>query len=475
MSHSHLEIVSKVLHYSFMLSLIIANSRVLALCSENFFGSRCQYKCQCQDLCEGDGSCVGNSSQCLPGWFGLKCQYQDMVETADVQSCLSSSDRQTCQKSSTLDTILLTWSEPQVFTWLRLIVLETATFQDIDIRFKTSLHNFVLECSNRIKFQPDEKTVDIGCDLNVPINKLKIVSKDAAQIKSIFVSGGRNVALLQRTSQSSTHDSEEHYGAQRAVDGSVVPSCIEQGCTHTSLQDGQPSWTVTFDKPYNVNKFVLYNRFDDKPDRLKYFDLQALDSNDTTIFSYHDDQSTQMRYTVLYFPGGPVASVRVSEAYKMDDEPVPIVSINEFEAFGDCVPGHWGLDCTTKCPHECQFSCHLETGLCSRPFILSSPTSNECDSFGKWFGAGFGAGIGVTLIIGVTIFVALYFFQNKCRNSTIKTPPNQHSNKNTCVTNTGSYNSHHYDAEEKQYETIFRIGYVKSEMQSDNMVYESVE
>ncbi|XP_055887341.1 uncharacterized protein LOC106057666 isoform X2 [Biomphalaria glabrata] len=274
MSHSHLEIVSKVLHYSFMLSLIIANSRVLALCSENFFGSRCQYKCQCQDLCEGDGSCVRNSSQCLPGWFGLKCQYQDMAETADVQSCLSSSDRQTCQKSSTLDTILLTWSEPQVFTWLRLILLETATFQDIDIRFKTSLHNFVLECSNRIKFQPDEKTVDIGCDLNVPINKLKIVSKDAAQIKSIFVSG-----------------------------------------------------------------------VDDKPDRLKYFDLQALDSNDTTIFSYHDDQSTQMRYTVLYFPGGPVASVRVSEAYKMDDEPVPIVSINEFEAFGDCVPGHWGLDC----------------------------------------------------------------------------------------------------------------------------------
>lgn len=67
----------------------------------------------------------------------------------------------------------------------------SATFQDIDIRFKTSLHNFVLECSNRIKFQPDEKTVDIGCDLNVPINKLKIVSKDAAQIKSIFVSGGK--------------------------------------------------------------------------------------------------------------------------------------------------------------------------------------------------------------------------------------------------------------------------------------------
>ncbi|KAH9488841.1 hypothetical protein Btru_058740 [Bulinus truncatus] len=55
------------------------------LCEKKFFGPSNQYLCHCRDSCEDDGNCIGQSGQCEPGWFGLRCQYQDVAVNSKVE------------------------------------------------------------------------------------------------------------------------------------------------------------------------------------------------------------------------------------------------------------------------------------------------------------------------------------------------------------------------------------------------------
>ncbi|KAK6991271.1 multiple epidermal growth factor-like domains protein 11, partial [Biomphalaria glabrata] len=175
----------------------------------------------------------------------------------------------------------------------------------------------------------------------------------------------RNLALFQQTSESSTYK-PDRYNAKFAVDGRIIPSCLLGGCSHTHTSDTNPTWTVYFDQRVQINKFVLYNRIDDKQERLKGFLLEMLDNNNLTIYSYQNNsEPMRLVYTVLNLKAGAGAAVRISQKNIIGSDSVPFVTLNEFEAFGECLPGFWGLNCRNVCESVCSSSCEAEHGKCN--------------------------------------------------------------------------------------------------------------
>ncbi|XP_055885025.1 uncharacterized protein LOC106076529 isoform X2 [Biomphalaria glabrata] len=320
----------------------------------------CKYACRCKGSCDSKGNCLGSS--CSDGWFGLACQYNDLVIDAKIEppsgeTLRSNSSRQDCSLRLLLHYVLFTWSEPQTFTWLRVNVINKSSFRNITLSLNNAL------CQNARLISVDETTLDIFCDNNVAMTTLKLEGNSVESICTIFISGGRNFALFQKTSQSSTFHSDD---SKYAVDGKILVSCYGGRCSHTNIGDITPYWTVNFGQEYNIKKCVLYNRIDSEKERLKGFLLEMLDDNNLTIFTYQNaSEPTKLVYTVLNLNGSSVAGVRISQTNKFNQDATPFVCLNEFEAYGDCLPGFWGLECKKLCPESCKSSCHVQLGTCN--------------------------------------------------------------------------------------------------------------
>ncbi|XP_055885032.1 uncharacterized protein LOC106072979 isoform X2 [Biomphalaria glabrata] len=317
---------------------------------------------QSQGSCDSNGNCIGSS--CSDGWFGSGCQYSDVVINATIlpqslETLRSNSSRQDCGQRVGPLFVLLTWKVPLPFTWLRIKLLNKTTYRNITLSLNNAL------CQKTKIFSVDDTTLDIACDANVSMTTLKLEGDVVGSICTLFVSGGRNFALFQQTSQSSSYYSDG-FNAKFAVDGRIIPSCLLGGCSHTHRWDSNPTWTVYFDQRVQINKFVLYNRIDDKQERLKGFLLEMLDSSNLTIYSYQNNsEPTRLVYTVLNLKAGAGAAVRISQKNIIGSDSVPFVTLNEFEAFGECLPGFWGLNCRNVCESACSSSCHAEHGKCN--------------------------------------------------------------------------------------------------------------
>ncbi|KAH9494705.1 hypothetical protein Btru_017645 [Bulinus truncatus] len=292
-------------------------------------------------------------------------------------SWLTDSLDNTCNPDSTLQTLILTWDIPQPFTWIRITSINT----------------------------------------------------------------GRNVAFLQQTNQTTTLEDNKMFESKFAVDGIVPNSCIIGQCSHTDIFDKWPRWEVTYDQLYSVRKFVIYNRIDAVSSRLQYFQLQATDINDTVVFEYNDNQTTQLVYTVLYVAGTAIGGVKISQKHTALNQSVPFLTLSEVETYGDCLPGYWGLECKSHCTTDFTDTCHPGEGLC--PYDTSSQSANqdnrvqECSGsdFGAGFGAGFGTGVGVAILIGITTFL-LYRLVHQHRMESTGKPP-QGSYDQTAVVASG--------------------------------------
>ncbi|CAL1534180.1 unnamed protein product [Lymnaea stagnalis] len=156
-------------------------------------------------------------------------------------------------------------------------------------------------------------------------------------------------------------------------------------CTHTAgVGDSPPNWTVTFRENHAVNRIVLYNRFDSAdvpccPERLMHFGLQTFNANYSPVFSYRDAGDTALlTYTVTV----PDAQRHVLINGIRVDSNIQVLTLCEVQAFGECAPGTWGLECKNKCNPSCGTSCDVENGLCQSCIGFSSPPTCdiECES-----------------------------------------------------------------------------------------------
>ncbi|KAK0065010.1 multiple epidermal growth factor-like domains protein 11, partial [Biomphalaria pfeifferi] len=181
----------------------------------------------------------------------------DVAVIAEIQpptaKTLRSSSTEDCDQRLDPAYVLLTWSEAIPFTWLRIKVQNKTSFKDISLSLNNAL------CQNTRIFSVDNATLDLYCDNNVSMTTLKLEGNSLENICTLFVSGGRNFALFQKTSQSSTFNSNV-YESKYAVDGKILPTCYRGFCSHTNTDDTTPYWIVKFGQEYNIKKCILYNR-----------------------------------------------------------------------------------------------------------------------------------------------------------------------------------------------------------------------
>ncbi|KAK3800201.1 hypothetical protein RRG08_039268 [Elysia crispata] len=219
------------------------------------------------------------------------------------------------------------------------------------------------------KAKVDGLTLDIECSTTEPVSGVTLSWSGVTGLCSLYISGGRNVALKQTAQQSSRFIPDgvpNSYYAENAVDG-VYPD---------------PGWwTVTFSQAVDVTRFLIYNRVDCAQgclDRLVNFTLTAQSVPSTaTPYSYTDPGGPgQDSYTVVPSPriSFPVSLVRFVTAHS-----TKILTLCEVFVFGEtnCPAGLFGLRCERQCNCADQGSCFVHSGGCPSG-CATGYTGEEC-------------------------------------------------------------------------------------------------
>ncbi|XP_055887232.1 uncharacterized protein LOC106072290 isoform X3 [Biomphalaria glabrata] len=212
------------------------------------------------------------------------------------------------------------------------------------------------------------------------ITQLKLTGPALKFLCSLYISGGRNVALRQSAEQTSLHfEGNLSCNASLAVDGGIQCLLLDGSTSHTFDTDSNPSWSLTLDTPKVINRFVIYNRADCCRYRLKHFELTTFDTNNNMLWTYLDpiNEDTAI-YTFSRIQNNAVSKIRITPTNREAYDIRIIISLCEVFIYGECAKGFWGLDCTQKCPEECLYSCQQDTGKCLS--LLSQSDTPQCGS-----------------------------------------------------------------------------------------------
>ncbi|XP_059166877.1 receptor-type tyrosine-protein phosphatase T-like [Physella acuta] len=330
-----------------------------------WFGSNQQFLCRCTDNnCLPDGTCADGAS-CLSEWFGPSCQYQNLatvytVQTSPYNALLSVTDDSQCNVKSGNTNFEVTWnvSNPFTFLWLRFYPKENKTTQEVSIR----INNGNVEPLQ--VFTISNTTIEIRSPNISMIRSINITNLQ--DLCSLYVNGGRNIALKQTATQDSYFSGSQ---PSNAVDGNRNPDWYGGSCIHSAGTYEYHYWTVRFDKEYLVNRYVLYSRYNvlsNSPynacclDRLQHFNLVSRDVSGQTVLTYTENGTLQQLTYTVASDKLKVSSVTVSQANN-------ILNFCEFEAYGDwiCPPGKFGLECNKDCRCRNDVPCFTDTGTCS--------------------------------------------------------------------------------------------------------------
>ncbi|KAH9494747.1 hypothetical protein Btru_017783 [Bulinus truncatus] len=206
--------------------------------------------------------------------------------------------------------------------------------------------------------------VDVYCSLGEAVNSMTLTLYGNLTLCSIYVSGGRNVALRQSTSQSGSSSPSHALGA---VDGDT------QTCAKIDASEGDNWLNVTFDAPKVVNRIVLHSLEVGNSQTIKLFNLLLFNAHGGIISTHDDIRDHRFRdQTVLnIFSPVHVSRVSVRAAPRLPNkEMTSELQLCEVEAYGDCVSGYWGLDCDRNCSGTVQLTAVQWTAL-KQPDLLS--------------------------------------------------------------------------------------------------------
>ncbi|XP_059173256.1 uncharacterized protein LOC131953864 [Physella acuta] len=330
-------------NFILLLLAVISADRVQSACTEKgWFGTSCQYRCHCtDDKCHTTtGECV-NGSKCVRGWFGPSCQYQDLVTEytfipQPAVNKLTDSDDTTCDDNAKYS-ITLAWNIHYRISWIRIVYTASEPLKAINL----TLGNDV--CDTIATSVVDNTTTDTFCYMNGIYGSLTLMLSQAVVLCSVYVNGGRNVALRQTASQSSTYAviGINYAYAGNAVDGDRSSNFDDRSCTHTDVNLPNPTWSVTFSSVNVVDRYILYNRANFS-ERLRGFKLVSYSTNHLPVFNYNEEGRDLPTYTVTS-EGKEIMSVTITA--------VRILTLCEVEIYGDrkCAPGYFGLDCDKIC------------------------------------------------------------------------------------------------------------------------------
>ncbi|GFN96674.1 multiple epidermal growth factor-like domains 10 [Plakobranchus ocellatus] len=290
-------------------------------------------------------------------------------------SWLSDSADTTCNTNDTVQNITVALTTPHPLTWLRVMVNESAYLDQYVLSYQIKGSNATTPCDDPRSARVNDKTLDISCPTSVVVSHVTISGVSVTRLCSLYISGGRNVALKQTADQLETL---EDWFARNAVDGDPgIPdneASLRSTCSHTKPGIGDPAyWRVIFSMDVDINRFIIYNRRepgrgDCCESRLVNFTLEAFPSPaENRQYTYTDPGGpAQQVYTVVPSPhiGFPVNTIYILVRKNRQND---IITLCEFYAFGEviCALGKYGRQCERDCNCFNQTeACFVSTGGC---------------------------------------------------------------------------------------------------------------
>ncbi|GFO17533.1 multiple epidermal growth factor-like domains protein 6 [Plakobranchus ocellatus] len=184
-------------------------------------------------------------------------------ESGSDLSWLTDNDDKTCNNGN-IQSITVTLQKPCSVSLVRFTVRSAEYTGQFQLSYTASSQRF-RACDNPRSAKVDDKTVDISCSTSDVVSYVRLSGNIVKGLCSLFISGGRNVALKQSSLQSSTYNKGGiTWSASNAVDGYPgIPDDITSlisTCSHTIPDNNPVWWNLTFSDPVKIAKISIYNR-----------------------------------------------------------------------------------------------------------------------------------------------------------------------------------------------------------------------
>ncbi|KAH9492068.1 hypothetical protein Btru_026739, partial [Bulinus truncatus] len=377
-----------MIYISFLIIYFVSRNSAAEIEESCTGKTKCEYLCHCVRACHDNSGLCQSSDKCRKGWFGLRCQYKDLMTVEDDivtvsprQKLISLIDNNDATCLTSVMSVTVTWKKEYHLTWTRLVFRNTIPVIKFNMLYITQLARTRVPCKHQRLYIVDTRTLDIRCLDNVTTSSVKIEGT-LTDLCSMHISRGRNFAYRQEAKLSTTY---EVYGGEKAVDGNTDSYFKSNSCAHSGTDEDSPNLTVTLQQPALIHRVVLYNRGDFRY-RLSTFYLELFNNTQRKTFDYQDRSTVGQAVYDVYVNNSMAKQVVVYVKHKAHTDVKPILTICEMEVYGECPPGKWGLTCSNDCPEHCARYCHIDDGSCNVSCVGSNDPpecATECVK-GKW-------------------------------------------------------------------------------------------
>ncbi|XP_055870308.1 uncharacterized protein LOC106061387 [Biomphalaria glabrata] len=355
----------KLIHWT--IGLIVSLSQVICQeeCPENYFGPNCRFRCNyCQPRCSPE-ECGKNI--CARGFFGYLCQYRDLATHWGAPITIyNDGDETTCQTNDSVTTATIPFQATRITFFIFTIDSSSEANLIDDITFELLEGNDKRVCDEgNYSYYLTPFSKYFRCITIVNVTSMLLKGRGVTRLCTVSVSGGRNLAINQQYNYSSLYKNSD--GDKGGVDGKIPLSGYinTKTCFQAAENSVNSSFFVIFNIRVLIDYFIVYNR-PDVPNRNKIvgFRLITYQFGNSIGFNFKENgrpPEGSGNYTI--FNPWPSNAVYMFELLKFDATN-NVLQFCEVEAWGECLQGEYGLDCTSKCNSKCrELYCEV-TGKC---------------------------------------------------------------------------------------------------------------
>ncbi|XP_059159623.1 uncharacterized protein LOC131943480 [Physella acuta] len=308
-----------------------------------WFGQGDLFLCHCEAPHCGAGACQGDTAPCEQNWFGLRCQYRNLAGAAYVLESslpsLTDNNDSTCHQD-TERSVTVKFREEQVITWIRIVVKDKIDHYTVQAFSGLTPR----ACTHMSVLQPTPTTLDLACNLGtVYVTKVTVSWRVHHVICSLYISGGRNLALKSRVSHSPAANTTP---SDAAVDGQMTQPCLvlNDTVTHQQLQ-------LVFSTPKLITEIVIHtSTANTSYGTLNGFRLEVVGEGEVSLQNLtgvRADVTGRLRFKSIV--RRPAMRVDVN----LVTQPGHPMEVCELEVFGDCSSPVYGLYCDEICSMGC--------------------------------------------------------------------------------------------------------------------------